>query len=144
MKRSSNTTSKRHQYHLSLVLNLAGIFALVGCGGSDSDYLPSTTAARAALEASLNKWKAGDSLATISTGPVPIDTFDARWRDGDKLESFEILREELVEGRPTFNVKTKLADVAEPTEDTFIVVGNNPLLVFRKQDYDKAGGTGGG
>ncbi len=144
MKRSPNTTSGQHRYQWALMLSLAGIFALAGCGGSDSDYLPSTTAARAALEASLNKWKAGDSLATISTGPVPVDTFDARWRDGGKLESFEILREELVEGRPTFNVKTKLANAAEPTEDTFIVVGNNPLLVFRKQDYDKAGGTGGG
>ncbi len=144
MKRSSNTTSTRHRYHLALVLNLASIIALAGCGSSDSDYLPSTTAARAALEASLNKWKAGDSLAAISTGPVPVETFDARWRDGNKLESFEILRETLVEGRPTFDVKTKLADAAEPIEDTFIVVGNNPLLVFRKQDYDKAGGTGGG
>ena len=144
MKRSSNTTWARQRYHLSLVLNLAGILALAGCGSSDSDYMPSSTAARAALEASLSKWQAGDSLAQISTGPVPVDTFDARWRDGNKLESFEILREELVEGRPTFAVKVKLSDAAEPIEDTFIVVGNNPLLVFRKQDYDKAGGTGGG
>jgi hypothetical protein len=68
-----------------------------------------------------------------------VDTFDARWRDGRVLESYEILEYELVEDRPTFRVRVGLKGEAV-VEDRFVIVGNNPLLVFRKQDFDKAGG----
>lgn len=83
-------------------------------------------------------WKSGQTLATIP-GDVPVETFDARWRDGQKLSSFDLLSEETVEGRPTFRVRIPLTG-GDAVEDTFVVVGSNQLLVFRKQDFDKAGG----
>lgn len=118
-----------------------GVLWLVsaGCDSGESRYLPAEEAARVALEAALSSWKSGAKQATIVTGPVPVDTFDARWRDGKVLESFEILGYELVESRPTFRVKVGLKGEAV-VEDTFVIVGNNPLLVFRRQDFDKAGG----
>jgi hypothetical protein len=112
---------------------------LAGCGDDESRFLPAEQAASVALEAALSSWKSGAKLATITTGPVPVDTFDARWRDGKVLESYEILGYESVENRPTFRVRIGLQGVAV-VEDTFVIVGNNPLLVFRKQDFDKAGG----
>ncbi|MFN9236004.1 MAG: hypothetical protein ACK6D4_15325, partial [Planctomyces sp.] len=60
-------------------------------------------------------------------------------RGGKVLESFEILGYESVEDRPTFRVRVGLRGEGV-VEDTFVIVGNNPLLVFRKQDFDKAGG----
>ena len=126
-----------------LLLQTAMVTSLVGCGSSEKDFLPSATAARTALDSSLNAWKSGAPIATITTGLVPIDTYDARWRDGQKLESFEVVSEQSVDERPTFSVKIKLADDKEVIDDTFVVVGNNPLMVFRQQDYDKAGGAGG-
>ena len=110
-----------------------------GCGSGESRYLPPEEAARVAPESVLSSWQSGAKLATITTGPVPVDTFDARWRDGKALESFEILGYESVEDRPTFRVRVALRG-EQSVEDTFVVVGNNPLLVFRKQDFDKAGG----
>ena len=112
---------------------------LAGCADDESRFLPEEQAARVALEAALSSWKSGAKLATITTGPVPVDTFDARWRDGKVLESYEILGYELVENRPTIRVRIGLQGAAV-VEDTFVIVGNNPLLVFRKQDFDKAGG----
>ena len=41
------------------------------------------------------------------------------------------------------NVKMKLSDEKEATEVKYLVVGINPLLIFREQDYNKASGTGG-
>ena len=38
----------------------------------------------------------------------------------------------------------KVAGGKEEPEVTYLVIGNNPLMVFRKQDYDKASGVGGG
>lgn len=110
-----------------------------GCSSAESRYLPPEESARVALEAALSSWKSGAKTATITTGPVPVDTFDARWRDGQVLESYEILGYESVEDRPTFRVRVGLKGEAV-VEDTFVIVGNNPLLVFRKQDFDKAGG----
>lgn len=112
---------------------------LAGCADDESRFLPEEQAARVALEAALSSWKSGAKLATITTGPVPVDTFDARWRDGKVLESYEILGYESVENRPTIRVRIGLQGDAV-VEDTFVIVGNNPLLVFRKQDFDKAGG----
>lgn len=128
-------TSRRCWLNLSLLW----LVVVAGCGSGESRYLPPEEAARVALDAALSSWKGGAKLATITTGPVPVDTFDARWRDGRVLESYEILGYELVEDRPTFRVRVGVRGEAV-VEDTFVIVGNNPLLVFRKQDFDKAGG----
>ena len=126
------------------MLNVALVMTALtaaGCGGSpEAKYLPDSSAARSALELVLNAWKDGKPFGSNKLNDIPVETFDARWRDGGKLESFEILGEETVEGRPTFKVRIQIQK-AQPIEDVFLVVGNNPLMVFRKQDFDKAGGN---
>ena len=47
-----------------------------------------------------------------------------------------------MKGWPSLSVK--LANNQEELEDTYVVIGNNPLMVFRKQDYDKTSGIAGG
>ena len=121
------------------------LMAVAGCGGqSEADYIPSESAARDALSASLTAWQSGQALGPVKLGDVSIDTFDARWQAGKKLTSFEILREEPAEGPKKFVVSITLEGDAAPQEQIYLVVGNNPLLVFRQQDYDKASGMGGG
>ena len=117
---------------------------VIGCGASDRKYIPSPTTARGALEAALNAWKSGATFGTVKSFQVPVDTFDARWQAGKSLESFEVLCDVSSEGPKTFVVKMKLADDKEEQEVTYLVLGNNPLLVFRKEDYNKASGVGGG
>lgn len=115
------------------------LVSVAGCGGNSIEsYKPKSASARQAIEKSLDAWKSGKSLATISGSPA-IDTFDARWRSGAKLEEFTILEEVPNEEHPQFKVRVKLANKSEETNE-YIVVGIDPLLVFRKEDYQKATG----
>lgn len=121
------------------------MFSLTGCGGSDEGkYLPSEASAKEALNAALQAWQNGQAHGPVTSWKVPIDTYDARWQAGEKLEKFEVIRSEQLDQHKAFIVKMKLASDPEEQEDTFLVIGNNPLMVFRKQDYDKASGVGGG
>ena len=126
------------------VVSLTLFLLAIGCGESDRKYIPSQSTARGALEAALKAWKSGAAHGTVKSFQVPVDTFDARWQAGKKLEQFEILREEPSEGPKTFVAKMKLADDKEEQEVTYLVLGKDPLLVFRKEDYNKASGMGGG
>lgn len=133
-------TSRLSRRTLTAALILTAL-TVAGCGGDpEAKYLPDSNAARSALELVLNAWKDGKPFGSNKLNEIPVETFDARWRDGGKLESFEILGEESVEGRPTFKVRVQIQK-AQSIEDVFVVVGNNPLMVFRKQDFDKAGGN---
>ena len=112
---------------------------LLGCRGkSIESYDPQTDVARQALEKSLGAWKSGQPLATI-VGTPAIDTFDARWRSGTKLEDFSILEEVPGQEHPQFKVQLQFPGKPAETAD-YIVVGIDPLLVFRKEDFLKASG----
>ena len=137
------TISRRRCLLHSVAFVMLALLA-VGCGEPDRKYIPSPTTARGALEAALNAWKSGADFGTVKGFQVPVDTFDARWQAGKKLESFEVVREEPSEGPKTYLVKMKLSDEDEASEITYLVLGKSPLLVFRKEDYNKASGVGGG
>lgn len=122
---------------------LALAMAIIGCGAnSEKKYIPSTTAARDALDATLAAWKSGAPYGPIQSGKTPVNVFEGRWQAGKKLESFEVLREEPSEGPKKFVVSTKLIGEAKPTEIAYLVVGKDPLLVFREDDFLKASGVG--
>jgi hypothetical protein len=114
--------------------------ALHGCSGGESvdRYIPETQKARASLEAALDAWKSGAPKKTIDAQGYKIDVFDARWRDGAKLESFEIVSEEAGADRPTYVVKTRIKGKDE--ENKYLIIGIDPILVFRDVDYKKANG----
>lgn len=131
---------KPQYVRLSLVFVL---WTAIGCGSPEQKYIPKSDFSRRALEAALTQWKSGQSHGPIKNFDVKIDVFDARWQNKKKLESYEILREEKSNGPKTFVVKMKLDEDKEEKEVTYLIVGKDPLLVFRKQDYDKASGTGG-
>lgn len=122
---------------MAVMLLAAG---LSGCGGGESidRYLPESSKARGSLEAALNAWKSGAPLKTVQVDGHAIDVFDARWRSGAKLEDFEILSEEKPDPHPTFLVRTRIKGKDE--ESKYFVMGIDPILVFRAQDYTKATG----
>jgi hypothetical protein len=120
----------------------AGLLALLsGCGGNSHDeYLPGASQAREAVEAALAEWKSGKPHETVRTLDTPIDMFDARWRDGQKLESFEITEELPANPHPSFKVRMRFAGSLQDEESTYLVMGIDPLLVFRSEDYERATG----
>ncbi len=115
---------------------------LAGCGdgGATQRYVPEAATARGALEAALTAWKNGEPHQTIKSFETRIDVYDARWQSGKKLESFEIVGEGPADPNPSYRVKLRFADTETDEEDTFLVVGIDPILVFRSQDYQRQTG----
>ena len=136
---------QNHLFRFLIAIALSiPFFPTAGCGGSgEAKYLPSEDIAKEALNAALKAWQDGQAHGTVKTYAVPVDTFDARWQEGKTLEKFEVVRKETLDNHKAFIVKMKLTD-EEEQEVTYLVIGNDPLMVFRKQDYDKASGVGDG
>lgn len=115
-------------------------FALCGCSSDRTDsYIPDSTDARSALETALNAWKSGAAYEPITSSTPVLNVFDARWQAGQKLEKFEILEELPETERPEFKVRMQLAGKPEETL-TYIIVGIDPLLIYRDADYKRASG----
>lgn len=124
---------------LSCVLFGLTVIAIGGCAAKSTDsYNPKASTARQAIERSLDAWKSGKPFGTIAGSPA-IDTYDARWQAGARLEEYSILEEVAEQEHPQFKVKLKLAGKPAETNE-YLVVGIDPLLVFRKEDYRKATG----
>ena len=113
---------------------------VTGCGGkTEKSFIPKANHAEEALDTALKEWQSGTTYGTIESFSVGIDVFDSRWKQGKKLESFEILREEESEGPKTFVVKMKLAGEQE-SEIKYLVIGLDPLLIYAEPDYLKSSG----
>ncbi|MBI5757484.1 MAG: hypothetical protein HZA46_03070 [Planctomycetales bacterium] len=137
MFRFELTAQRRSSLWMSLVV------VVCGCGRASQDsFIPPATSARSALETALKAWQSGAAYDTIKSATPAVQPFDARWQSGMKLKSFEILREVPQEGPKKFEVRVEL-EGAEAVTDVFLVVGKDPLHVFRDQDYQKASGVGG-
>ena len=112
------------------------------CCAPKADLVPKPTVARQAVETALSTWKSGAKHGTITSSKVKIDVYDARWRDGKKLESYAITEE--IKGQPLPQFKVRLKLVGKPEETTtYRVVGFDPLQVWSDDDYEKAFGAKG-
>lgn len=113
---------------------------LTGCGSTGTErYIPSASAAKEALQTALTTWKSGTAHGPITSSKPSINVFDARWQAGKKLESFEILEEVTGQEQPQFRVKLQVQGQKEETL-VYLIVGLDPLLIFRDVDYRKTTG----
>ncbi|HVW02956.1 MAG TPA: hypothetical protein VHB77_21530 [Planctomycetaceae bacterium] len=117
---------------------LAALFS--GCGRSNSEFHPAIESAREALDTALESWRNGAPVGTITSTEPSIDLFDARRQLGERLSSFEVLEELPDEGPKQFLVRLKLEGAKGPEETKYIVLGKDPLLVFREEDYHQPAG----
>jgi hypothetical protein len=118
------------------VLSLAAL----GCGGgSTARYIPPADNAHTALQTALTVWQSGEKHGPITSSKPEINVFDARWQAGKKLESFEIVETVTGQEQPQFKVRLKLEGQPEETA-TYLVVGIDPLHIFRDADYQRATG----
>jgi hypothetical protein len=121
----------------SLLLSLV-VCGSLGCGKSpEARYVPDTNVARQSLEAALNAWKNGEARESVKLQDKPISLTDSRWQSGKKLESFEILEETPANPFPSFKVKTQFATESDNEETVFLVIGIDPLLIYRSQDFER-------
>lgn len=121
-------------------LSVAALFAATlttsGCGTKTPDHTPSVASAEDAVRHGLDAWKAGQSPGEVpGTKPV-IHVTDTGRKPGQSLESYQILGETRGSAGRTVAVTLRLVNPSEEVKARYIVVGIDPLWVFRQEDYE--------
>jgi hypothetical protein len=120
-----------------------GLLALcAGCNRnrSHSDFLPAEDKARKALETALTTWQNGGPVGKIVNGPPAIEVIDSKWKAGQKLQSYQILQAVPGDGPARFVVRLTLKQPPGEQEVRYVVLGLDPLWVYREEDYKKLSG----
>ena len=117
--------------------SLALLLAAAGCGQGKSEGLPSDEVARRALEASLTAWRDGAKPGPVAGTQPPVVAYDTPWSKGDRLSSFEIVKEDVKASEMKFSVRLSLAKPDRVQEAEYYVLGRDPVMVFRDEDYER-------
>ena len=109
---------------------------LTGCGDSSARYVPSVTQAEAAVKASLDDWKKGLPAGPVADTKPAVHVIDSQRRELPVLSDYQILGE--VPGNAPRCLAVRLRWTSPETEERarYVVVGIDPLWVFRQEDYD--------
>lgn len=126
-------------FRCRLVVALLACWALAGCSGQNKARITSAPTARQALEAALDAWKAGKAAGKIDSVTPPVQVVDSVWARGTKLDNYEILSEGTEpDGVRSFSVRVKTKLDKEGLEIRYIVQGQNPVYVYRYEDYKRS------
>jgi hypothetical protein len=108
---------------------------LAGCSSADPEkYVPAANRAEHTLAMVLNAWKSGSTVDQVDGAAVRIS--DSKRRRGQILKAFEIVGELPSDSGRRFQVKLTLDKPAAEQRVQYLVVGIDPLWVFRQEDYD--------
>lgn len=121
-----------------LMMILVVSIALVtgGCSRKTPDYTPSLETAVDSVRRCLDRWKAGEPAGEVPGTRPLIHVTDGGRKLGQTLQSYQILGETRgVSGR-TIAVTLHLDNPPEELKARYIVLGIDPLLVFRQEDFD--------
>jgi hypothetical protein len=113
-------------------LACAAILLLAGCSSVPPVAAPvDPEKARAALRTTLDAWKAGKPIESLTSEGLPIVAQDFDWMQGKKLASYEVLGD----GTPmdaNLRVEVKLAFDDGGDKKVAYIVGTSPkVTVFR-------------
>lgn len=119
---------------ISLVGLVIAFAAIGGCGDKPVAAPVNPEKARAALRTTLDAWKAGRPIESLSKDDPPIVAQDFDWMAGVKLDNYEVLGD----GTPQdanlrISVKLSLKGKGQKTV-TYIVGTDIKLTVFRSMD----------
>jgi hypothetical protein len=119
-------------------LPIALASVLLGCDPppEPASIVPDPTKGRQAIEAALGAWKAGHPTGIIEPTSPRVQVVDTRRKPGQELIGFEILSESADSRVRTFNVRLALSGQEERPIVRFLVVGIDPVLIFRQEDYE--------
>ena len=134
---NSHTVTRAIQAAVACALGLV----LAGCGGTQAKFdrfVPDTEAAREALGAAMTAWQSGDPPGRIDTHSPPTQVVDTLRQAGQTLASYEILSEVSGETPKRFSVRLKLENPSQEQEAHYVVLGRDPIWVFREEDYARA------
>ncbi len=127
--------TKRHRQALCLAMAVV----CAGCAREPDPaqrYVPAPDVARSAIDAVLTDWQAGKAPGLIDRLAVKVQVSDNLRKSGQRLEEFEILGEVPANGVRCFAVRLKFSDPEADERARYVVLGIDPLWVFRQEDYD--------
>lgn len=114
----------------------AGVLGAAGCGNRAPDYTPTVVAAETAVRRALDAWKAGDPAGEIPKSQPVVQVVDVGRKPGQTLADYRILGETRGPSGRTFAVTLNLEHPTETVKTQYVVVGIDPLWVFRQEDYE--------
>ena len=118
---------------------IAGLLAAacVGCSPSqrNEDFIPSEAAARSALEAHLRAWQGGDTSQQVPGTNPPVLVADGLRAKGRPLAGYEVLGPVPADAPRCFAVRLTLGNPREEVRERYVVVGADPVWVWRYDDY---------
>ena len=98
-------------------------------------YTPTEQSSRAALVQALDQWKSDEAAAFIK-GKPSVQIVDTGRQQGQRLVAYDIISDESLDVGRRYHVKVKLDNPNAEQTLQYVVVGIDPLLVFRQEDYD--------
>lgn len=116
-----------------------GYLSAVGYKPADrtKEFIPSPAKAESAIEAVMDAWKNGDPVGIVEGTSSPVvHVIDSYRNAGQVLEEYEILGEVPGNAPRCFAVKATLSHPDKQIRLRYVVVGIDPLWVFRHEDYD--------
>jgi hypothetical protein len=113
----------------------------LGCDKTTpQSFRPDEEAAQDALITALTAWKDGKPPTPIKERERTIQIVDKIWEKKAKLKGFEILSSDKTDTTTNFKVKIEVEKALAPQELIYVVVGKNPIWIFREEDYKQGGG----
>jgi hypothetical protein len=121
------------------VLLLGPLLLTVGSCASRrnvEDYVPELDQSRHALEMALEAWRQGRPTGLLTDGPPAVCVVDSHRRPEQVLRSYKILGQTPGEGPRCFAVRLYLENPTEEQKARYLLVGIDPLWVYRHEDYE--------
>lgn len=104
--------------------------------GGYERFIPDVPTAQHALETALAAWQEGRRPGLLAAEPVPVVAVDAEWARGERLQSFSVVGESSAGGPRSFVVRLKLDGRGAESTARFVVMGIDPLWVYRHEDLE--------
>lgn len=120
------------------LMAIAGFTLLPGCWKARTDvaFIPSLSQSEGALQSVLEAWKAGQPSGPVAGTSPMVHVTDSSRLPGQVLEDYQILGEVPGNAPRCLAVRLKLSNPPEEKRERFVIVGIDPLWVFRQADYD--------
>ena len=111
---------------------------VVGCGERNptaEEFIPAEDVARSALDRCLRAWANGESASPVAGTSPPIQLIDGLRTKDRKLLKYEILGPTPADAARCFAVRLTLGNPSQEIRERYIVVGIDPIWVWRHDDY---------
>jgi hypothetical protein len=114
------------------------VAALLGCEPTPEPIpiVPDSARGRQAIEAAMTTWKARHLPGVVEPTSPRVQVVDAHRKPGQDLLDYEILSDSADARVRTFSLRLTLSDSQDRPVVRFLVVGIDPILIFRQEDYE--------